>query len=93
MKIIHTIYSDSAMDEYRSGFTGENLGWTICADPSLAFRHVHRIEMHDEDGPVVVLGDTVFEVDPETDPVFRTDEQALDFYYAQKEKPTKESAQ
>lgn len=81
MKPLHVIHSATKVDEYRSGFSGERLGWTIHSAPALAFRPVHRIEMHIEDGPVVLLGDTVFEVDPETDEVFSTDDQALDAYY------------
>lgn len=85
MKVIKVLVSMASLDAYRSDFSGERLGWTICADPALAFRPVHRIECHLEDGPVVVLGDTVFEVDPETDDVFNTDEEAMDAYYKHKQ--------
>lgn len=80
MKILRVL--PFAIEDYRSQLTRESLGWTIKSEPSLAFRPVHRIEFHAEDGPVVILGDTVFEVDPDTDAVFRTDEEALDAYYA-----------
>lgn len=76
---------DTKMDEYRSNLTGERLGWTIKSEPALAFRPVHRIEFHEEDGPVVILGDTIFEVDPDSDPVFLTDEDAMNAYYQTKQ--------
>lgn len=81
VRAIRTLLTSDDFDSYRSDFSGERLGWTIHSDPSLAFRPVHRIECHLEDGPVVILGDTVFEVDPDTDAVFVTDEQAMDAYY------------
>ena len=85
MKLIRTIYSNETLDQYRSNTTGERLGWAILSDPARAFRPVHRIEFHEEDGPVIILGDSVFEVDPETDDVFGTDEEAMNAYYDRKD--------
>ena len=80
MKLLKVLLLDA--DEYQSELTGENLGWMILAKPVLAFRPVHRVLCHPLDGPVLILGDTVYEVDPETDDVFKSDSEAMDAYYA-----------
>lgn len=81
MKLLHASID---LDAYRSDLLGDNLGWAILADPELSFRPVHRILNHLEDGPVVMLGSMVFEIDPATDDVFATDEEAMDSYYKEK---------
>lgn len=82
MKLLHASVD---IDAYRSDLLGDNLGWTILAEPGLSFRPVHRIENHLEDGPVIILDHTVFEIDPATDDVFRTDDAAMDSYYKEKQ--------
>lgn len=84
MTLLHTFESFAALNEYQSWLTGEDLGWAILSEPTKGFRPVHRIECHAEDGPVVILSMYVYEVDPDTDDVFRTDEEAMDAYYNRK---------
>lgn len=81
MKLIHVLHNNALSERYRSGLSGEKLGWAVYHAPELAFRPVHRIEYHKEDGPVIILNDSVFEIDPDTDQVFRTDDEAMDAHY------------
>ena len=80
MKALRVLLFDAA--DYEAELTGENLGWAILSRPTLSFRPVHRVQFHPTDGPVVILGDTVFEVEPATDDVFRSDDEAMNAYYA-----------
>lgn len=68
------------MDVYRSSCTGERLGWVIKQHPG-CFSPTHRVHFHPEDGPVVILYDEVWEVDPDTDDVFASEDEAREKFW------------
>ena len=66
--------------EYRSKLTGERLGW-VAFRSQASFALVHRVEIDPEEGPVILVGDEVYEIDCE-DAVYPSDEAAREAYYA-----------
>lgn len=80
MKHLHHIPNESAMDTYRMTLTGERLGWAVCRTLN-SFRPAHRVEMDPEVGPVIIVCDDVYEVDPEADAVYLTEEEARDAFW------------
>lgn len=83
MTRLHYIPNDAAMDAYRETLTGERLGWVIFQHPS-SFSPVHHIQMDPEAGPVVVVYDEVWEVDPDVDSVFHTEDEARDKFWEER---------
>lgn len=80
MTRLYHLSSDTAMDAYRDSLTGERLGWIIYQHPS-SFSPVHRVHLDPEVGPVVIFYDEVWEVDPDTDAVFLTEDEARDEFW------------
>jgi len=62
--------------EYSSALTGEKFGWIVHRSPH-SFNVAHEVQMHPEDGPVVVDGYDVIDVD-DSDEIFATREEALE---------------
>jgi hypothetical protein len=84
MRVLHEL-TEEGWSEYRSELTGDKLGWLIFKSDR-TFVPVHRILMHPEDGPVLMIGHEVLEVDPEAvDAVYPTEDAARDAYYARRE--------
>lgn len=73
-----------ALAEYRATLTREDLGFVLYASER-NFRPVHRVLSDPENGPVIIINNEVFEVDPEGDEVYRDDLTAMDAYYLKKE--------
>lgn len=78
--IIHDNLSDEAMLNYRHECSQEKVGWVLLKT-DLTFCIAHRIYIHPEDGPVVLILDTVWEIDPDKHEVYRTEDEAKDAYY------------
>ncbi len=68
------------MAEYRAMLIKDDLGWVLYKSEK-SFRPVHRVLNDPENGPVIIVGSEVLEVDPDVDAVFVDDIQALDAYY------------
>jgi hypothetical protein len=83
MTKIHHIPNDEAMNTYRDSLTGERFGWVIYQHPS-SFSPVHSVQMDPEAGPVVIFYDEVWEVDPDVDTVFRTEDEARDKFWEER---------
>lgn len=81
-KRLHWFPIDAVMETYRDQLTGEFLGWVIYSAPG-SFVPVHRVHMHPTDGPVLLIGDEVYEVDENAD-VYGTEDEARDAYWEQK---------
>lgn len=81
MKLHHRLMNGLASATYYGMMTGERIGFTIYKDPEQAFSPVHAILVHREDGPVIVVGENVLEVEVEDD-IYPTREDALDAYYS-----------
>ena len=79
MKRLHTL-TDAGWDAYRRDLTGEKLGWVLYKSDR-TFVIAHRVLMHPEDGPVVMIMNEVLEV-AEDAAVFATEDAARDAYYA-----------
>lgn len=80
MNVIATL-SDDRMNMYRHVCTGEKLGWVIFVS-DFTFIRVHRVYCHPEDGPVLLIGSDVYEVDPDDCDLYPTENAAKDAYYA-----------
>jgi hypothetical protein len=80
---LYYLPTDDAMNTYRQALSGERIGWVIFKHPS-SFSPVHSVQFDPESGPVIVIYDEVWEVDPETDDVFATEDAARDKYWEQK---------
>ena len=80
MRVLHTLGGD-AEDAYRAELTGEKLGWVIFRSDR-TFAPVHRVLMHPEDGPVLIIMGDVLEIDPDAVDVFPTEDAARDAIYA-----------
>lgn len=78
--IIHDNLSDDAMLTYRHECSPEKIGWVIFKT-DLTFCIVHRIYLHPEDGPVVMIFDTVWEIDPDQYEIYVDEDAAKDAYY------------
>lgn len=76
MTFLHAVDPDA----YASELAGDFLGWAVFEAPD-AFRPVHRIRFHPIDGPIILAGSSVYEVDPDTTTVYATDDAAMDAYY------------
>lgn len=63
---------------YRVDLTGEILAWVLFVSDG-AFSPAHPVLNHKEDGPIIIVGGEVFEIDDE--PIYGTKEQALTAYY------------
>lgn len=83
MTKLHHIPNETAMDNYRSRLTGERLGWAIFSHPS-SYSPVHHIHMDPQAGPVIIVYDEVYEVDPDIDQVYATEDIARDKYWEEK---------
>lgn len=59
-------------DAYHMACTGEALGWVVYLSER-TFARVHRILLHPEDGPVIVIAGEALEVDPERHSVYATE--------------------
>lgn len=79
--IVVCTLSDAEAFAYRRELTGEKLGWVIFKHPA-SFVPVHRVLMHPEDGPIVIIDNEVLEVDPEACRLFADEESAREAYYA-----------
>lgn len=79
MTHVATIRTATAMLTYRASLTGEILAWTIYPAKE-AFSPVHRVEDDPERGPVIIVGNEVFEVDPE-DEIYTTKTLALEAHF------------
>lgn len=80
MTHLYHIPHESAMDNYRAALTGERLGWVVYRTPT-SFAPTHLIRMHPEDGPVAIICDDVFQVDPDEDHTFKSEQEARDWYW------------
>lgn len=82
MRVLHQL-TDDGFDEYRSELTGEKLGWVIFLSDQ-TFVPVHRVLMHPEDGPVLMIMSEVLEVDPDDEnlELFASEEAARAAFYA-----------
>lgn len=78
MKLLRTIRSESAMDNYRSSL-GERLGWAIFRSFN-TFSPVHAVRHDREEGPVAIIADDVFLVEEE-DSVYPSETEARDVFW------------
>lgn len=80
---LHFFSDQSALDAYRATLTNEFLGWVIFEHPA-SYVPVHRVRMDPTTGPVIIVGDEVYEVDPDTVEIFLTEDEARDVYWTRK---------
>lgn len=68
-----------ALEYYRAECVITN-GWAVFRYER-SFVPAHRIYVHPEDGPVILIVDAVFEVDPDVVPVFNDEESAREAFW------------
>ena len=80
MTRIYIIQSESGMDHYRAGLTGERIGWIVFSTPA-SFTYVHRVLVDPHVGPVIIAGDEVYEVPLDIE-IYRTEHEAREAFWA-----------
>jgi hypothetical protein len=81
MRVVQVLRGEDADLLYRRECTGEKLGWVIFIC-DMTYARVHRVLSHPVDGPVIIINDEVFEVDPDLADVYPTENAAKEAYYA-----------
>lgn len=82
MKRLFRIRTAIQLLKYKVTLSGEKLGW-IVYESDVTFSPVHRVLGDPEHGPVILIGDEVWEVDLDRD-FYHTEALARAAYWAQK---------
>ncbi len=80
MTLLHHFTSTAQRTKYEKTLTGEKLGWVIQRSPKV-FSPVHLVLCDPLVGPVIMLDDEAWELDPDTTDVFETRAEALAAYF------------
>lgn len=75
-RLLHRL-PDDVWEDYRARLVPGDLGWVLFQSRRAPFVSHHPILLHPTDGPVIMVKYNIYEVDPDADRVFPTEEAAM----------------